>query len=97
MGARLRAVRIEVFGDHGIGIIGARLGVVPTTWQNYEEIGEAMPAQILLRFIELTGVDPLWLMRGEGMKYRRGRRGSDRERNLSTAARRTAEPWSFHA
>ncbi|WP_406698970.1 hypothetical protein V5E97_08800 [Singulisphaera sp. Ch08] len=51
------------------------------SWLNYEEIGEAMPAQILLRFIELTGVDPLWLMRGEGMKYRQGRRTNAPESN----------------
>jgi hypothetical protein len=74
LGERLRLVRIEVFGEDGSDVISEQLEVAPGTWDNYEEIGEAMPAQTLLRFIELTGVDPLWLMRGEGRKYRQGRR-----------------------
>lgn len=86
MGDRLRAIRIELFGDDGCDILGDKLGVAPKHWQNYEEIGEALPAQTLLLFIELTGVDPLWLMRGEGRKYRRAGRMDVPAPNLAPAA-----------
>ncbi|AGA28114.1 hypothetical protein Sinac_3886 [Singulisphaera acidiphila DSM 18658] len=86
LGARLRMVRIEIFGDDGSVALSDQLGVAPKTWQNYEEIGEAMPAQTLLHFIELTGVDPLWLMRGEGRKYRQGWRSREPGANLSAVS-----------
>jgi hypothetical protein len=85
LGARLRVIRFELYGEHGVDTIGERLGVAPTTWKNYEDVGEVMPAQILLRFLELTGVDPLWLMRGEGLKYRTTGRRSEQDPNPSAA------------
>lgn len=84
-------IRIEIFGDDGSVVLSDQLGVAPKTWQNYEEIGEAMPAQTLLRFIELTGVDPLWLMRGEGRKYRQEWRSRELGGNLS-AISQAVEP-----
>lgn len=72
LGERLRLVRDEIYGSDGVAELARSLGVPPRTWSNYEEIGELAPAQVLLRFIELTGVDPLWLLRGEGHRYRRG-------------------------
>jgi hypothetical protein len=92
LGARLRAIRVEVFGEDGIDIISEKLGVAPRTWQSYEEVGEVMPAQTLLRFIELTGADPLWLMRGEGRKYRKARRkgGQDPDSSAAPSPRRTS-------
>jgi hypothetical protein len=43
------------------------------TWENYEA-GVVIPALVILRFVEETGVSPRWLRTGEGDKYaeRRG-------------------------
>ena len=40
------------------------------TWYNYET-GVTVPAEVLLGFIEQTGANPIWLLTGEGPKYRR--------------------------
>ncbi len=40
------------------------------TWYNYET-GVTVPAEVLLGFIDQTGANPLWLLSGDGMKYRR--------------------------
>jgi hypothetical protein len=37
-------------------------------WLDYES-GETIPAQIILRFIELTEAHPHWLLTGHGEKY----------------------------
>jgi hypothetical protein len=66
---RLRAVRIEIFGDRGGPELARQLEIPNRTWYNYE-IGVTVPAEILLRFIEVTAVEPRWLLHGEGPKYR---------------------------
>ena len=38
------------------------------TWDNYEA-GTIVPAEVLLRFIKVTGVNPMWLLQGKGRKY----------------------------
>jgi transcriptional regulator with XRE-family HTH domain len=68
---RLREIRWELFGDHGGPELARRLGLPARTWYNYES-GVTVPAEVLLAFIEQTGVNPLWLLAGEGPKYRRG-------------------------
>jgi hypothetical protein len=73
LGDRLRQIREEVYGDDGVAELSAQLGISTQTWLNYEDLGELAPAQILLRFLELTGADALWLLKGEGERYRRGR------------------------
>ena len=35
------------------------------TWAHYES-GVIFPGPVLLRFIEFTGVEPRWLLSGEG-------------------------------
>src|SRR5262245_2683050 len=40
------------------------------TWYNYEP-GVTVPAEVLLRVIEETGVHPLWLLSGRETKSRR--------------------------
>ena len=52
-------------GTGGIAILAQFLGIPRRTWDHYEK-GVIIPACILLEFIELTGVDPRWLLRGEG-------------------------------
>jgi hypothetical protein len=62
---RLKLIRIELFGVCGIPELALQLGIPPRTWGNYE-LGVIMPSDILLKFIELTSVDPHWLATGEG-------------------------------
>ena len=68
---RLREIRQELFGEHGGPELARRLDLPARTWYNYET-GVTVPAEILLSFIEQTGANPIWLLTGEGSKYRRG-------------------------
>jgi hypothetical protein len=52
---QLRRARIEHFGDDGVADLSRRLGVPERTWRNYEG-GVTMPADVVLRFMVLTGV-----------------------------------------
>src|SRR6478752_6879963 len=75
---RLREIRQELFGEHGGPELARRLGLPARTWYNYET-GVTVPAEVLLGFIEQTGANPIWLLTGEGPRYRR----STDERMLS--------------
>ncbi len=68
---RLRDIRQELFGDHGGPELARRLNLPARTWYNYET-GVTVPAEVLLAFIDHTGANPLWLLSGEGPKYRSG-------------------------
>lgn len=68
---RLREVRQELFGEHGGPELARRLNLPARTWYNYET-GVTVPAEVLLGFIDHTGTNPHWLLKGEGPKYRRG-------------------------
>ncbi len=68
---RLREVRHELFGEHGGPELGRRLNLPARTWYNYET-GVTVPAEVLLGFIDQTSTNPLWLLTGEGPKYRVG-------------------------
>jgi hypothetical protein len=67
---RLREIRQELFGEHGGPELARRLTLPARTWYNYET-GVTVPAEVLLAFIDQTGANPLWLLSGEGPKYRR--------------------------
>jgi hypothetical protein len=66
----LREVRQELFGEHGGPELARRLNLPARTWYNYET-GVTVPAEVLLAFIDQTGASPVWLLTGEGSKYRR--------------------------
>jgi SOS-response transcriptional repressor LexA len=66
---RLREVRQELFGEHGGPELARRLNLPARTWYNYET-GVTVPAEVLLGFIEQTGVNPTWLLNGDGPRYR---------------------------
>ena len=68
---RLREVRQDLFGEHGGPELARRLNLPARTWYNYET-GVTVPAEVLLAFIDQTGVNPVWLLSGEGPRYRRG-------------------------
>jgi SOS-response transcriptional repressor LexA len=67
---RLRDVRQELFGEHGGPELARRLGLPARTWYNYES-GVTVPGEVLLNFISHTGVNPLWLLSGQGPRYQR--------------------------
>ena len=56
-----------------------RLGIPVRTWYNYEG-GVTVPAEVILKIIELTSVEAGWLLHGEGAEIpqRRGRSGRGR-------------------
>jgi phage repressor protein C with HTH and peptisase S24 domain len=66
---RLRDIRIELHGDRGGSEMARRLGLPIRTWYNYES-GVTVPAEVMLKFVELTSVEPLWLLHGQGPKFR---------------------------
>jgi hypothetical protein len=66
---RLRLLRTEFYGERGGPDQARTLGIPVRTWYNYEN-GVTVPAEIILRIVELTSVEPIWLLRGEGPKFR---------------------------
>ena len=46
-----------------------RLGLPLRTWYSYEE-GTSIPAEVVLSIIELTSVEPRWLLYGTAPRYR---------------------------
>ncbi|WP_240911490.1 ester cyclase [Paludisphaera soli] len=70
LAGRIREIRAEVLGESGGPEMARRLGLPARTWYNYET-GVTVPAEVLLGFLEETGVEPHWLFSGEGPRYRR--------------------------
>ncbi len=66
---RVREVREELFGQNGGPLLAESLQLPFRTWHNYES-GCTIPATTILRFIEVTGANPQWLLTGEGEKFR---------------------------
>ncbi len=66
---RLSALRSELYGDRGGPELARQLGLPVRTWYNYES-GVTVPAEVILRIIELTSVEPIWLLHGNGQKFR---------------------------
>ncbi len=62
---RIREIRQDLYGENGVEAVARALNVPPATWVNYEH-GVTMPADVVLRFLDLTGADPHWLVTGEG-------------------------------
>jgi hypothetical protein len=66
---RVRTIRVQSFGVNGGPLLAEKIGVPFRTWANYEE-GCTIPAQVILRFIEVTDAAPHWLLTGDGQIYR---------------------------
>ncbi len=62
---RVHEIRHYLYGENGLDALAGALRVPAQTWLNYER-GVTMPAEVLLDFLEVTGVDPHWLRTGEG-------------------------------
>jgi hypothetical protein len=65
---RFREIREELYGENGGPLLAGALGIPFRTVLNYED-GCTIPAQAILRFIEVTHAHPHWLLTGEGEKY----------------------------
>ncbi len=102
---RLAALRLELYGDRGGPEMARRLGIPVRTWYNYEG-GVTVPAEVILKIIELTAVEAGWLLHGEGPKFRnqlteRGERGGQPAVTVGALLRtalqlleKTESPWS---
>ena len=66
---RLAALRLDLYGERGGPEMARRLGIPVRTWYNYEA-GVTVPAEVILKIIELTSIEPGWLLRGEGPRLR---------------------------
>jgi len=62
-----------------------RLGIPVRTWYNYEG-GVTVPAEVALKIIELTAVEPVWLLHGKGPKFRQQPLRTDRHDVISKPA-----------
>jgi hypothetical protein len=70
---RLLEIRLEKYGEHGGPLMAEAIGLHARTWANYES-GVTIQGLALLRFIDVSGVEPRWLPTGQGEKYRLGPR-----------------------
>lgn len=68
LAGRVRELRRELYGEDGSPLLAASLGLHPRTWANYE-VGVTIPAAVILRFIDLTGASPRWLLDGAGDRF----------------------------
>jgi len=71
LAGRVREIRLEMLGDDGIATLSQAMDIPARTWEHFEN-GVTIPAWIILQFIEITGVEPHWLMTGNGERYRVG-------------------------
>jgi hypothetical protein len=72
---RVREIREEKFGVHGGPLMAEALDLPSLTWANFES-NVIIPAVVILRFIDVTGANPHWLLTGDGERYSRERRGA---------------------
>ena len=75
---RLAALRSELYGEHGGRAMATGLGIPIRTWYHYER-GVTVPAETILKLIEITSVEPLWLLHGTEPKFRQRRRSPPRQ------------------
>lgn len=78
---RVRAIREDLFGDHGGPLMADALRLPFRTWLNYEA-GCPIPAQVILHFIDITAAHPHWLLTGEGNKFVSGFRNDSGTEDL---------------
>lgn len=62
---RLREVRVALYGEHGGPLLAEALRLPYRIWAGYER-GDTIPPSVLQRLVEVGGIDPHWLLTGEG-------------------------------
>jgi hypothetical protein len=65
---RVQAVRVQLFGESGGPVLAELLGI-PQRRLARIEAGGPIPGEIILKLIDVTGVNPRWLLSGEGERY----------------------------
>jgi hypothetical protein len=65
---RVREIRIALYGLNGGPLLAEALKIPFRTLLNYET-GCTIPAQTILRLIEVTGAHPHWLLTGNGERF----------------------------
>jgi hypothetical protein len=80
--ARMREVRMELFGVHGGPMLAQQMGLPARTWADYEN-GVTVPAEVMLVFLEITGCAPRWLLSGDGPRFADDSRDGDVWENKS--------------
>jgi hypothetical protein len=65
---RIRVVRMKLFGEHG-GPILARRMCIPQPKLARMEAGRPISGVLILKLIEVTGVNAHWLLYGEGEMF----------------------------
>ena len=98
---RLANLRSELFGERGGPEMARRLGIPVRTWYNYEA-GVTVPAEVILKIIELTSIEPSWLLHGKGSKFRQGapsvaRPGRPRRSRSAPCCGRRCNSWRARA
>lgn len=68
LGRRLKEIRIELYGEKGTPELARRLGLPQRNWSNCKA-GVTIPAEVILRFLEVTAARSQWLLDGEGERY----------------------------
>ena len=68
LAVRLREIRVDLYGEHGGPMLACALDLPFRLWCDYER-GRSMPADVMLRFLAHTQVEPHWLLTGRGPKY----------------------------
>jgi hypothetical protein len=68
LGRRVREIRMALYGENGGPLLAKALKVPFPSLHDYEN-GCTIPAESLLRFIELTGAHPHWLLTGDGERF----------------------------
>jgi hypothetical protein len=66
IGARCRVIRMDLYGASQQ--FHRDMPASYRNWWNWER-GVEMPGTVMLRFLELTGASPVWLLRGTGPRY----------------------------
>ena len=90
---RIREIRVQRFGEGGGTPLAEILGLPEWTGHD-DESGVTIPALVILRFIDVTGASPRWLLNGEGDKYdlRRQKSVSEPPLNHAVLPRRAGAP-----
>ena len=58
-------IREELFGADGIDSVAKTFNLPVATWKDYEH-GVTIPGEVLLAFVVAFGINPNWLLTGEG-------------------------------
>lgn len=65
---RIKEIREDLYGENGGPLLAQALEIPFRTLHNYE-MGCTIPAQTILRLIEVTGAHPHWLLTGTGERF----------------------------